>query len=86
MAETETPTETDSEASYEKGAIFAYCGKNAAFHVLGIAIEHNYCAYTALQTDPLLAKLRGSTEFNKLLTAAKECQNRFLAQRGRSSR
>jgi len=81
MAETETPTETDSEASYEQGAIFAFCGKkNAAFHKLGIAIEHNYCAYTALQTDPSLVKLRGTTEFNGLLSAAKECQKRILAQ------
>jgi hypothetical protein len=79
--ETATPTETDSEDSYYQGTIFAYCGKrSAAFNKLGMDIKHNYCAYTALQTDPLLVKLRGSTQFNRLLSAAKECQNRILAQ------
>ena len=80
VAETAKPT-PDSESSYDQGAIFAYCGKkNAAFHMLGMAIEHNYCAYTALKTDPLLVKLRETTEFNELLSTAKECQNRILAQ------
>jgi len=63
----------------------SYCGqKDAALHLLRNAIEHNYCAYTALQTDPLLVKLRGTLEFSELLAAAKECQNRFLAQRNQS--
>jgi eukaryotic-like serine/threonine-protein kinase len=80
VAETAGPT-ADSEASYEQGTIFAFCGKrNAAFHKLGMATKQNYCAYTALQTDPLLVKLRGTTEFNELLSTAKECQNRILAQ------
>jgi serine/threonine protein kinase/tetratricopeptide (TPR) repeat protein len=79
VAETARPT-PDSESSYDQGSIFAYCGKkDAAFHMLGMAIKQNYCAYTALQTDPLLVKLRGTTEFKELTTAAKECQDRILA-------
>jgi serine/threonine protein kinase/tetratricopeptide (TPR) repeat protein len=79
VAETAPPTEPDSESNYDQGAIFAHCGKrNAAFHKLGMAIKQNYCAYTALQTDPLLVKLRGTTEFNELLSAAKECQMGIL--------
>ena len=85
-AETGIPAEIDPEPSYSQGAVFAYCGKkNAASHVLKTVIERNYCAYTALQTDPLFVKLRGITEFNKLLSAAKECQNRFLAKRDQTS-
>jgi hypothetical protein len=38
-----------------------------------------------LQTDPLLVKLRGTPEFDQLLAAAKECRNRFLAQRDQTS-
>jgi len=77
----------DGEPRYHLGSLLAYCGRNdAALRLLKSAVERNYCAYTALQTDALLAKLRGSTEFNKLLSAAKECQNRFRAQRDRSSR
>jgi eukaryotic-like serine/threonine-protein kinase len=84
VAETAKPT-ADSESSYDQGTIFAYCGKkNAAFHMLGMAIKQNYCAYTALQTDPLLVKLRGTTEYKELLSAAKECQNRILAQQHQS--
>jgi eukaryotic-like serine/threonine-protein kinase len=75
-------TGSDPEPWYDEGAVLAYCGqKDAALRLLGSAIEHNYCAYTALQSDPLLVKLRGTPEFSKLLSAAKECQNRFLAQR-----
>jgi hypothetical protein len=32
-----------------------------------------------LQTDPLLVKLRGTPEFRKLLSAAKECQKKVLS-------
>ena len=77
----------DGEARYHLGSLLAYCGRNdAALRLLKSAVEQNYCAYTALQTDPLLVKLRGSSEFPVLLSAAKACQNRFLAQRDRSSR
>ncbi len=64
----------------------SYCGqKDAAVRLLRSAIEQNYCAYTALQTDPLLAKLRGTPEFSELLSAAKDCQNKFLAGRDKDA-
>lgn len=44
------------------------------------AIEANYCAYSALQSDPLLAKLRATPDFGQLLLEAKACQQRFLGQ------
>jgi TolB-like protein/tetratricopeptide (TPR) repeat protein len=72
----------DAEPRYFVGALLSYCGqKDAAVRLLRSAIEQNYCAYIALQSDPLLVKLRGTPEFRELLSAAKECQNRFLAQR-----
>ena len=75
----------DAEPRYFVGALLSYCGqKDAAVRLLRSAIEQNYCAYTALQSDPLLVKLRGTPEFRELLSAAKECQNRFLAQRDQS--
>jgi tetratricopeptide (TPR) repeat protein len=75
----------DAEPRYWVGAALSYCGeKDAALRLLRSAVEHNYCAYTALQTDPLLVKFRGTPEFSGLLSAAKECQNRFLAQRNQS--
>ena len=61
--------------SYYQGAILAYCGKKeAALHMLQNAVEANYCAYSNMLSDPLLAKLRGSAEFDHVLTAAHECQ------------
>ena len=75
----------DAEPRYFVGALLSYCGqKDAAVRLLRSAIEQNYCAYTALQSDPLLVKLRGTPEFRGLLSAAKECQNRFLAERDQS--
>jgi tetratricopeptide (TPR) repeat protein len=72
----------DGEPRYLAGALLSYCGqKDAAVRMLRNAMEHNYCAYSALQSDPLLVKFRGTPEFGGLLSAAKECQKRFLAQR-----
>jgi eukaryotic-like serine/threonine-protein kinase len=77
--------DADAEPRYLVGTTLAYCDqKDAALRLLKSAIENNYCAYTALQTDPLLGKLRGTPEFGELLSAAKECQNRFLAERDQS--
>jgi hypothetical protein len=75
----------DVEPLYSVGALLAYCGqKDAALRSLKHAVEKNYCAYTALQTDPLLAKLRGTLEFSELLSSAKQCQNKFLAERSQN--
>jgi serine/threonine protein kinase/tetratricopeptide (TPR) repeat protein len=83
--ETAALGQPDAEPRYVLGTVLTFCGEeDAAVRVLKSAIEQNYCAYTALQTDPLLAKLRGTPEFSELLTAAKECQNRFLARRDQS--
>jgi hypothetical protein len=38
------------------------------------AIERNYCAYSNLLSDPMLAKLRSNPGFDQLLTSARECQ------------
>ena len=72
----------DIEPLYSVGALLSYCDqKDAALRLLKKAVEQNYCAYTALQTDPLLVKLRGTPEYTALLSAAKQCQSNFLAER-----
>ena len=74
-AETTLPAEPDPETWYYQGALFAYCGKKqAALHLLQSAVEQNYCAHENLLNDPLLAKLRTDTAFDKVLTAAGACQ------------
>ncbi|HKM46211.1 MAG TPA: protein kinase [Terriglobales bacterium] len=79
-AETSLPTELDAETWYYQGALFAYCGKKqAALHLLQSAVEQNYCAYSNLLSDPLLAKLRTETAFDKVLTSAGKCQDAVRA-------
>jgi|SRR5215831_4371190 len=78
-AEATQPSEPDPETWYYEGAIFGYCGKKqAALHRLEAAVEQNYCAHSNLLSDPLLAKLRSEPEFNKVLTAASQCQEAML--------
>lgn len=73
--------EPDPEIWYQQGAILAFCGKkDMALKVISRAIDQNYCAYSALQADPLLADLRSVLEFDKLLTAADDCQRSLAAQ------
>ncbi len=74
-AETSLPAEADPETWYYQGAILAYCGKkDAALHMLNTAVEQNYCAHSALLSDPFLAKLRSDPRFDRVLTASSNCQ------------
>jgi eukaryotic-like serine/threonine-protein kinase len=76
----------DPEPKYHVGAVLSFCGQNGtALRLLKRAVEQNYCSYSALQSDPLLAKLRGAPEFAELLSAGKECQNRVLTERSQKS-
>ena len=64
----------DPEGAYEQGSLLAYAGKReAAVHMIRIAIEQNYCAYSALENDPLLSKLRATSEF-----AERQAQSRVV--------
>ena len=75
----------DAEPRYQIGTLLSYCGqKDASLRLLRSAIEHNYCAYAALHSDPMLVKLRGTPEFDELVSAAKRCQKGILAQRDQS--
>ena len=81
QAETAVLAETDPEPWYYWGTLMASCGKKEiALHMINAAVEQNYCAYSALLADPLLQKLRSSAEFDKVLTAAHECQQAVKGQ------
>jgi tetratricopeptide (TPR) repeat protein len=75
----------DPEANYISASHLAYCGQtDAAMEMLRRAINGNYCSYPALDSDPLFASLRGKPEYGEIRSAAMQCQNHFLAQRGHS--
>jgi eukaryotic-like serine/threonine-protein kinase len=84
MAQEDTTTLAvgdDPEPAYYQGSVLAYAGKkDAAVHMIRMAIEQNYCAYSDLENDPLLDKLRATPEFAGLLKAARFCQEPLLAQ------
>ena len=70
----------DPETLYQKAAVLAFADKQeAAAYVIRKAIEQNYCAYSALQHDPLLDRLRAKPQFAELLKAARQCQEPLLA-------
>ena len=83
-AEQDLMSYPDPEPRYSFGMDLSSCGvTDISYHLLGSAIQKNYCMYDGLVHDPLGANLRKTPEYQQLLTAAKECQDRFLAERDR---
>ena len=75
--------EQDSELKYYQGAMLAQCGeKKIAYEFLRKSVEQNYCAYQALQSDPLLSGVQGESDFREIVQAAGECQRKFKAGSG----
>jgi eukaryotic-like serine/threonine-protein kinase len=80
QAETELLPEQDSELKYYQGTILAACGqKQVAFVFLRKAVDEKYCAREALEDDPLLAGVRADPEFQGIVKAAAECQQKAIA-------
>ncbi len=81
--ESSVMTEPDPEAWYHVGTLMAFCRqKEPALRLLNRAVQQNYCAYSALLSDPLLKELRKETAFNEVLTAASECQKAIPKSKG----
>jgi eukaryotic-like serine/threonine-protein kinase len=75
--------EQDPELKYSQGTALAACGeKEIARKFLSSAVAANYCAYEALQQDPLLADERADPEFQRIVQAASDCQQKFEAAQG----
>lgn len=80
--EASTLSEPDPEDWYHEGSLLAYCGQtDVALHLLKSAVESNYCSYSALLSDPVLAKLRADPRFSEVLTSADNCQKAVRAPR-----
>ena len=72
----------DPEPAYFQAGWDTFCGQNqAALAVLRKVVERSYCAFPAVDHDPMLVALRQEPPFTAVRTAAIECQNKFLAER-----
>jgi TolB-like protein/Tfp pilus assembly protein PilF len=80
-AEPALMAQRDPEFRYYHGALLAWCGEEQlAAQLIQSAIAQNYCSYTAIYTDPALAKLRATPGFAALAASAQQCQARFMAE------
>ena len=80
QAENELLAKQNPEMKYHQGTLLAACGeKQISFAFLRQAVAGNYCAHQALQSDPLLAGVRGDAEFHQIVQAAADCQKKFAA-------
>lgn len=74
----------DPESNYFAASHLAYCGQTAAaLQMLRRTAQANYCAYPAMDTDPMFASIRSLPEYAGIRSIGISCQNTFLAGRAR---
>jgi predicted Zn-dependent peptidase len=72
----------DPEPKYSQAGLFNVClGNDFTSRLVQSAIDGGYCAYDYLQVDSLMANFRKSPEYPAILAQAKQCRDRFLAER-----
>lgn len=72
----------DPGVKYVLATADSFCGHpEFAFRELRRAIEQDYCAYPEMETDPLLANIRGMPEFAEIRSLGIACQQKFLQHR-----
>lgn len=68
----------DPEAPYAVAPMLAFCGRpQDAFRFVERAVDGGFCAYPALDLDPVWKGLRGDPEFQRIRTKAMACHDRF---------
>lgn len=74
----------DPEPRYTQSGLFNHClGNDFTARMVKSAIDTGFCAYDYLQLDPAMTAFRKSAEYPALLAQAKQCRDRFLAERDR---
>jgi hypothetical protein len=72
----------DPEPRFATAVNYNRCRGNAfTARLLKSTIASGYCSYESLQSDALLTNFRKSPEYSEVLAQAKQCQDRFLAER-----
>jgi len=76
--------EDDPETNYFAASHLAYCVQtSAALAMLKRTVQANYCAYPAMDTDPMFANIRSLPEYAEIRSMGISCQNTFLAERAK---
>jgi len=76
----------DGEPPYFNAEILAALGfKKDALDLLKLSVDRHYCAYPALENDPLFAAIRSTPEFQQIRQAAIQCQQSFLQWRAQNA-
>jgi eukaryotic-like serine/threonine-protein kinase len=74
----------DPEPRFSQAALYNYClGNDFTARMIKSSIDSGFCAYDFLKLDPALAAFRKSTQYPEILAQAKQCQDKFLAERDR---
>ncbi len=74
----------DPEPKYSRAVVFNSClGNDFTARLMKSAIDGGFCAYDYLQLDTIMAGFRKSPEYPAVLAQAKQCRERFLAERDR---
>ena len=74
----------DPERRYVRSSLFNAClGNDFTARLAKSAIDGGFCAYDYLQLDTMMAGFRKSPEYPAVLAQAKQCRDRFLAERDR---
>jgi tetratricopeptide (TPR) repeat protein len=82
QAEKEIFAYRDPEPKFSQAGSFNRCLGNAfTARLMRSAIEGGFCGYDQLRIDPMLRGFRLSVEYPALLAQAKQCQDRFIAER-----
>lgn len=69
----------DPEARYAVAPMLSYCGyTDAALTFLQQAVDGKFCAYPALDRDPVWADLRDNPQFQRIRDDAIACHQQFL--------
>jgi DNA-binding winged helix-turn-helix (wHTH) protein/tetratricopeptide (TPR) repeat protein len=68
----------DGETPYAVSPMLVYCGRpQEALRFLERAVDSNFCAYPALDLDPIWAGLRDDATFQRIRGKAMACHERF---------
>ena len=73
----------DPEPRFTQAAFSTLAWEMISLHDDEIRYRSGFCAYDYLQIDPAMDSFRKSAEYATVLNDAKQCRDRFLAERDR---